>query len=183
MSRTSAVDARLQVMLDHYEIGQMINEYCRGCDRMDRDRMAGAYAPDSVDDHGTSTCSGPDFADKSMVSMASVDVCSHFMGQLTIKVDGDSAGAESHFIATVRKTGSDGTATLNHLGGRYADQLERIAGRWQIKHRICVRDWSITLPITEDWLAQSNHARGAFDKTDPGYQVLSLNHSGSIARS
>lgn len=175
---SGALEPRLQEMLDHYEIGQLINEYCRGCDRMDRDRMASAYAPDSIDDHGASSSSGPDFADKSMVSMAGVDLCSHFMGQLTITVDGDTAGAESHFIATVRKTGPDGTATLNQLGGRYADRLERVEGRWRVKHRTCVRDWSITLPIVEDWLAGSGHARGRYDAADPGYRVLGLPHGG-----
>jgi hypothetical protein len=44
------MDQRLQAMLDHHEITQLLAEYVHGCDRCDTDAMASVYWDDSWDD-------------------------------------------------------------------------------------------------------------------------------------
>lgn len=172
------MDARLQEMLDHYEITKLLYEYCHGCDRTDQVRMAAVYAKDSWDDHGPNKCPGPEFAARTMEAMPATNMCSHLMGQSLVTINGDEAGAESHFIATVRSPAEDGGERLDQLGGRYVDTLVREDGRWKIKKRICVRDWSISQPIANDWLASAGFVQGQRSNNDPSFAALGIVHSG-----
>lgn len=139
--------------------------------------MASVYAKDSWDDHGPDKCPGPEFAARTMLRMRDVRMCSHLMGQALIRVNGDEAGAETYFIATVRRPAQDGTETLNQLGGRYVDTLVREDGQWRIKQRICIRDWSISQPIVSDWLEKAGFVQGQSWQTDPSLAVI-LGRSG-----
>lgn len=170
----------MQEMLDHYEITKVINIYCHGCDRMDHDMTLGTYLEDSWDDHGMNKCPGPEFVRRLMESMPSNNMCTHNLGQTLINVNGDEAGAETYFLAIIRsdRPGADGIENLNMIGGRYADTLRRVDDEWLVKKRICIRDWSITLPITEDWLVGKQHVLGQRSDEDPSYAVLGLKHSG-----
>jgi len=171
------MEQRLQEMLDHYEITKLLNEYCHGCDRRDQTHMASVYAKDSWDDHGPDKCPGPEFAARTMTAMRAIHMCSHLLGQALIRVNGDQAGAESYFIATVRRPVEGGGETLNQLGGRYVDTLVRVDGQWRIKKRVCVRDWSISVPIASDWLAKAGFVQGHMSNADPSYAVLGIQHS------
>jgi hypothetical protein len=167
------MDERLQKLIDRFEIIDVLNEYVHGCDRLDEPRMAGVYWPDSWDDHGPDKCEGPEFSRRIIATLQNKSLmCSHQLGQSIIHVDGDVAGAETYFIASVRFPGDP--ETLNQMGGRYVDQLERRAGRWRIKHRTCIREWSITLPVEQDWLKQAGFVEGVRARSDPSYQTLGL---------
>ena len=173
------MDPRLQEVIDHHEIRKLLAEYCHGCDRVDTARMAGVYAEDSWDDHGPNKCDGGEFA-RLMTSdlAANRTLCSHQLGQSLITVDGDRAGVETYFIATVRNRPGDDGDVLHQLGGRYVDKLVRIDGAWRIRERICVREWSISQPIAADWLAGAGFVASAHGPTDPAYAALSIHHNG-----
>lgn len=174
------MDERLQEMLDHYEITKLLSEYCHGLDRMDQVRMASIYAKDSWDEHGPHSSSGPDFVQGVMNRMkggASV-ADSHMLGQSLIHVDGDTAGADTYFLFTGRKVQPDGQEILLQLGGRYVDHLVREDGRWKVKSRTCVRDWSITHPIAQDWLKGVKWVQGKRTNEDPSFAALAIEHSG-----
>ena len=170
----------MQEMLEHYRITRLINEYCHGCDRMDELRMAGVYAEDSWDDHGLRKMPGQAYAHAAMQGrLDGPDMISHHIGQTLVKIDGDEAGAETYFVATLRRPdGEDGAEVLHQLGGRYADTLVREGGQWKIKKRLTIRDWSITLPIEQDWIAQRQFIAGQTDGSDPSFAVLGVTHSG-----
>ena len=151
------MEKRLQEMLDHYEITKLLNEYCHGCDRVDQTHMASVYAQNSWDDHGPDKCPGPEFAARTMAAMSGVNMCSHQLGQALIRVDGDQAGAESYFIATIRRPAPDGGETLNQLGGRYVDTLVREDGQWKIKGvSACAIGQSVTLLSMTGWPKQAS---------------------------
>jgi hypothetical protein len=173
------MDKRLQEMLDHYEITQLLSEYCHGLDRMDQVRMASVYAKESWDDHGPNKCPGPEFTKRIMRLMQSPTsiLGSHMLGQTLIKVAGDNAGADTYFIATSRKRSDDGSEILNQMGGRYVDALVREDGRWRIEKRICVHDWSISLPITGDWLGRAAYVQAKRSNEDPSFAALGIEHS------
>jgi SnoaL-like domain len=169
--------SRLQKMLDHFEITQMIAEYCHGCDRCDEAHMGSVYLEDSWDDHGHIKAPGREFARLMTVDIqAQSTSLSHLLGQSLVHVAGDEAGAETYFIAASRSFDPDGRELCNQLGGRYVDRLVREDGRWLVKHRIAIRDWSISLPIEQDWLSDGGMQAGSRSNGDPSYAVLQRVH-------
>lgn len=176
--------AKLREIIDHYEITNLIGQYCRGIDRMDAELMASVYAQHSWDDHGSVKASGPEFVSHVIGLMkagASV-LGTHMLGQTLVKITGDEAGAETYFLASSRKRLENGKEVLNQLAGRYIDTLVREDGCWKIKHRVCTRDWSISLPIDMDWMAGEDFEPGRRSGEDASFKVLGTTHSGdSIA--
>lgn len=179
------MDDRLQEMLDHYEIRKTVSEYCHGLDRMDELRMASIYAADSFDDHGSNRCPGPQFAKQVLEFMRSGASCAdhHMLGQTLAVVDGDCAGAETYFTASMRRIEPEGGEVLLQIGGRYVDRLVREDERWKVWRRAMVRDWSITHPIVDDWAKDHGFIEGQRSEDDPSFAVLGLRHSGVPARS
>ena len=177
-------DPRLQEMLDHHEIAKTLAQYCFGADRCDEPRMAGVYMEDSWDDHGVHAAPGPAFA-KLMTReiLARTDSLFHMLGQSQIRVEGDTAGAETYFFAASHATLEGGGKVCNQLGGRFVDRLRRQAdGRWLIERRVVVRDWAITLPVEADWTADAGLLDGSRSGDDPAFAALGLLH-GAVGRS
>lgn len=170
----------LTEMLEHYRITRLIAEYCHGCDRGDEARMAGVYAAESWDDHGNKKMPGAEFAAAIMAERAARDdAISHHLGQTQIRLDGDSAGAETYFLATVQVRGRRGDVTIHHMGGRYVDDLVREDGHWRIKRRLTTRDWSYSIPVEEDFIGTLEFIPGQTTGADVSFQALGLKHSGN----
>lgn len=169
------VEAELQEMLDHFRIRKVLAAYCHGCDRGDSKMMASVYARDSWDDHGLIKASGPEFVTAIMQSIRDdTDTLSHLLGQSIINVDGDRAGAETYFMAVTRQVGSDGEQVCNQLGGRFVDRLEREDGEWKIKHRVVLRDWSVSIPMLRDWEDSNSLTPGERWGNDLSEAVIAL---------
>lgn len=177
------MDERLRELLDHHEIRKLLATYAHGCDRCDTDLMASTYWPDSWDDHGKDQAPGPEFSRLMTreIIPAACETLSHILGQSLITVTGDTAGAETYYVAVTRARGKDGEALCNQLGGRYVDRLERREGQWRVKHRTCLRDWSVTLRVEEDHFALAGLEPGQRSGLDPSYAVLGLRHGGGCA--
>jgi SnoaL-like domain len=175
-------DQRLQTLWDHHEIRELLARYCHGCDRADEVAMAATYHEDSLDDHGPRKLPGKPFSIATVAeSLETTDLVSHLLGQSLIRVDGDTAGAETYFIATLlyppKQPGE--LQTIGQLGGRYVDTLVRQDGQWLIKDRTCIREWSHSHPVTGDWLAKAGFAGQHRGQADPSYAALGLTHAGN----
>lgn len=171
---------RLQELLDHHDIRQLLATYCHGCDRMDEVEMASTYAANSWDDHGPRKMPGKPFSIATAgEALETTTVVSHQLGQSLIRVDGDMAGAETYFIATLMYPPRDGVETLNQLGGRYVDTLVREDGNWRIKSRICIREWSCSQPVAGDFLATAGFVQTQRGQADASYAALGMTHSGN----
>ena len=175
------MDPRLKDLLDHHEIRQLLAVYCHGCDRGDEVEMGRTYAADSWDDHGPRKMPGQRFAFETVEeSLRNTTLVSHMLGQSLIRVDGDSAGAETYFIATLLYPPMDGAETINQLGGRYIDTLVREGGSWLIRKRICVREWSVSQPVVGDWLRNAGFAPSLRGAEDASWDVLGRTFAGSL---
>jgi ketosteroid isomerase-like protein len=176
-TREIAMTDIMQEIIDHHQIKKVLSEYCNACDRCDQPRMAGVYAEDSWDDHGPRSGKGADFARIITDEMRHVNSLSHLLGQSIIAVRGDEAGAETYFLAVMRVNGETGGEVINQLGGRFIDTLVREGAGWKIKHRTAVRDWSITLPMEQDYIGQQGLTPGG-RAHDPCFAALGIQHSG-----
>jgi len=175
--------ARLQEMWDHHEIRQLLATYCHGCDRGDEKEMASVYAQESWDDHGPRKMDGKRFSFETVEeALQTTRLVSHQLGQSLIRIDGDKAGAETYFIASLIYPLKEGESVeeLNQLGGRYVDTLERADGKWLIKKRICVREWSISHPISKDFLRGAGFVDSARGQVDVSYEALCQKHEGEL---
>jgi hypothetical protein len=173
------VEQDLREMIDHFQIRKLLAQYCRGSDRADEPLMASIYAEDSWDDHGIVQAPGAEYS-RIMCQQVeeTTESLSHHLGQSLITIDGDSAGAETYFIAVARDTAEDGTPMCNQLGGRFVDQLIREDGRWKVKHRKVLRDWSVAIPLHHDWVLSNTLTAGQRSDDDHSYAVLGTTHGG-----
>ncbi|SHL07504.1 SnoaL-like domain-containing protein [Pseudonocardia thermophila] len=173
------MDADVQEMLDHHRIRQTLQDYCFACDRADELAMAQLYVEDSWDDHGVVRAPGREYAEVMTARLLQNSrSISHHLGQSTIRVDGDTAGAETYYIAVMVTVDDDGREICNQMGGRFIDRLVRTDGRWLIKHRRIVRDWGISLPVEHDWTLVAGLPDGARSGDDPAFEVLGRRHNG-----
>jgi len=173
------MDARLQEMLDHYEIRKTLSEYCHACDRADADLMGSTYTgDDSFDDHGLTQAPGPEFAEVMTRRIADrTESIWHGLGQSLVKVEGDTAVAETFFLGVMRMLPDEAKGPrINQLFGRFVDRLERIDGIWKIKHRTCLRDTSITVAVEQDDYAAFGFKAGTRDSNDLGVASLGIAH-------
>jgi ketosteroid isomerase-like protein len=175
------MDKRLQTLIDHFEIREVIEAYVHACDRGDRDAVADVYESDSWDDHGPLKCNGHEFADQVIESLHAFTSCNHLLGQSRIRVNGDEAGAETLFHATLTRD-EDGQEMLDQMVGRYVDRLVRRDGVWRIKDRQCVSEWTGTTPLMPSFLAGHLFIQGQRSKDDPSYSVLGLSIGSSRIR-
>lgn len=174
------MDNELREMMDHFQIRKLLSEYCRGSDRADEPLMAGIYAADSWDDHGIVQAPGAEYARIMCARVEeTTESLSHLLGQSLISIDGDTAGAETYFLAVARDTSADGMPMCNQLGGRFVDQLVRENGQWKVKHRKVLRDWSVAIPLHHDWDLSNTLTPGQRSDADHSYSVLGTAHGGN----
>jgi hypothetical protein len=125
------------------EIQDVLWRYARGVDRSDLAAIVSAYHPDATDEHPQ--MSGPardvvsDFVGRDeLMSM----VGQHHITNLRIELDdADHARVESYFLAFHPHEGGR-PVRMGIAAGRYLDDFERRDGRWRIRVRRIVMDWT-----------------------------------------
>jgi len=167
------MDPRLQALIDRQDILDVLHQYVHGCDRGDGPRIAEVYLPGAWDNHGLFQGTGQDLAKFVCDSHDQYDTMSHLLGQSTIRIDGDKAGAETYFNATIARMEGD-VRYLDMMGGRYVDKFERRDGQWRILDRVCTCEWSMTLRVENEWHRDSGFYFGKWDKSDIAYEFLGL---------
>jgi hypothetical protein len=167
------MDPKLQALIDRQEILDVLYQYAHACDRSDEPRIADVYHPEARDNHGQYNGPGKKFAKVVCDGNRERDTMSHLMGQSQIRIDGDRAGAETYFNATIARM-EGGERKIDMMGGRYIDKLERRDGRWRISDRICTCEWSMTLAIENEWQRGTGFVCGSYDESDPSYEFLGL---------
>jgi hypothetical protein len=170
------MDPRLQALIDRQDIIDVLHQYSHGCDRGDEARMADIYHPESWDDHGIYKGDGRAFAKQVCGGTGRRETMSHLLGQSQIKVDGDSAGVETYYNATIQRRNEEGVRYVDMMGGRYIDKLERRDGKWRVLDRLCTCEWSFTLRVEQEleWHPTGKFYQGTTDKSDRSYEVLGL---------
>lgn len=171
-------EQRLLQLLDERDIHDVLRRYCRGVDRCDAALIASCYHQDAVDDHGNWLTTGPG-APQAIISRVKpgADAAMHFMGNVLIEVEGDTAFAESYLLA-FRSSEKEGRPSTRTRAVRFVDRFERRGGEWRISERVVVDDWNRVDEIVEKMADTDRFRYGAKDKSDPVYQI----RQGRVAR-
>jgi hypothetical protein len=169
----AGLEEKLKALIAKDEIRDVLMRYARGVDRGDPDLITSAFWPDAVDDHGGVTLigteAGPRFTGSRKVS-ASGAAGQHFMGNITIELEGDRAFTESYFVSYLI-VDRDGAEYTRFRGARYIDRFERRNGAWKIAYRVVVDDWDRMDKVTEYAPMREMWRRGDIRERDPFAQL------------
>jgi hypothetical protein len=129
-------------------ITEVLHNYCRAMDRMDRPLALSCWHPGGTDEHtplfsGT----GAEFVDWVWKIHEPMVLTRHQLSNILIEVDGDNAWSESYWQVLLRIERDGGLVDL-WSGGRYIDHLRAIDGSWAFVHRRSVHDWDNVLPVS-----------------------------------
>jgi ketosteroid isomerase-like protein len=161
--------ARMVRVVDQQEIRDVIYRYCRGIDRRDYDLVRSCYHPDALDDHGDFRGSVDGFIAHVEQGLPRFERTMHFIGNVLIEPDGDSARAESYIVAHHHLRESRTKPERDFVCGlRYVDDFERRTdGEWRIASRVCVFEWSRIDPVAPGgWSPAPQATLGQIDGTD-----------------
>ena len=170
------MDTQIQRLLDKQAIAEVLYRRARAGDRSDAELAHTCYHPGATERHGTFDGLATEFID--VVSFTRDKPGNPIKGMLhvvtNILVDfkgDDEAFVEAYHVAWCQMVdGIDAT-----IGGRYLDTFTRQDGRWAIKHRDVIFDWSRMDPETEKFWAKHPAAEFLYGKrgpADPLYQYI-----------
>ncbi len=138
-------------LIDKKEITEVLYRYARAVDRKDFDRVADCYFPDAIDNHGGYIGTVAGLIEDMKSRHATIDSSLHYVTNVLIDLDGDTADVESYCLCYLRQApavagGPQSRATVKC---RYVDRFERRDGQWRIADRIVVFDESVTDEIVD----------------------------------
>ncbi|ORL10072.1 nuclear transport factor 2 family protein [Prescottella equi] len=138
-------------LIDKQEITEVLYRYARAVDRKDFDRVADCYFPDAIDNHGGYVGTVAGLIEDMKSRHATIDSSLHYVTNVLIDLDGDTADVESYCLCYLRQApavagGPQSRATVKC---RYVDRFERRDGQWRIADRIVVFDESVTDEIVD----------------------------------
>lgn len=136
-----ATDESLDTLLAERAIRRVIQNYCRGIDRLDRELLASSFHP-----HARVVIEGwfeglvPELVDFVIDAHIGFQATSHHVTSVTAELRGDHAVSEAYVHASLRPAPEDGAWSELVYRGRYLDRLTKRAGCWAIDHRLLVCD-------------------------------------------
>jgi ketosteroid isomerase-like protein len=162
-------DVALRRLLDESDIRAVLARYARAVDRNDMELLRTCYHPDATDAHGHVNGSLDEFIAYSERYIEQMDSMTHFYGQSTIELDGDSAWVESYCLCFIRMPGDDGRPMDRFANIRYVDLFERRDGAWRIARRKLVHQPGRLDPVEIDPQLAELAMRARMDAADPSY--------------
>jgi hypothetical protein len=165
-------DVTLEELVAKSEIREVLHDYCRSMDRLDRNLCVSVFHPGAeLRYEGLFTGTAPEFFDWLFERHRSVQACSHQLTTTTIRVDGGRAVSETYGTITIQSEVEDGWVDERTTRGRYLDTWARRNGRWAIEHRQHVVDARSTHRVrveTTDIVGLG----ASRDRDDPSYRLL-----------
>lgn len=142
-----AFAARIALIEDRAAIQDLLYAVASAIDRYDGGALARLIDPEAVIDMGgEAPVSGAAFAAAIKPPATPRPGRMHVISNSRIKVDGDSAGAESQIISWQDQLADDVRMTRVRAG-RYLDRFARTAGEWRLVARTLVDEWGRIDPV------------------------------------
>jgi len=136
---TPDLEQMIRELYDRQKIHEVVTNYCRGVDRMDRDLLISCYHPDAIDDHGFFV-GGPEafWIWVNHYHCNAQSAHQHIITNHSCELNGDVAHTETYWLFAAMDA-KDSALTIG--GGRYVDRMEKRGGVWRIAARKCVAEW------------------------------------------
>lgn len=163
-------------MADREAIRDCMYRYSRGIDRSDPEMLRSAYWPGAMDYHSGFAGTVEEFIEWAMPRLAEMTDAVHMIGNILIRLDGDTAKVESYFWSVSINPGEERRQVM--VSGRYLDRFEKRSDEWRIAERWVVHDWFEEGPVNRDWsvgpFGMSGLERGAYFPHDKSCTWLGL---------
>ena len=174
MSHDGALARKVQELIDKQEIRDVLARYCRGVDRRDKSLILSVYHANATDDYGTFRGGPQELLQQNAAEPpgATVTASTHFVGNMLIQIDGETAAAETYFLA-IQERSIAGSVFTRVRAGRYVDALRKSDGVWRIASRKVVDDWSRMDEVAGPAFQTGRH-RGQRTAADPSYELAAL---------
>jgi len=127
-----------QEISDRIEINDLLVRYCTAIDTQDWSLLDSCFLPDATLDYTqTGGIAGkyPEVRAWLEKVLAIFSVTVHFIGNSTVKLDGDRASSRTYTINPMGIERQDGSTHIFTVGGTYVDELTRTAEGWRIARR------------------------------------------------
>ena len=126
-------------LLDRQAIHDVVLRYCRGIDRRDFELVRSCYHPDGIDHHTGFDGNVDEYLAWVQPKLEELAGTMHHVGNHLVELYGDLAISETY--ATNVHWGHPEIGAFTS-GARFVDLMERRGGRWAIKERWAVREWT-----------------------------------------
>jgi ketosteroid isomerase-like protein len=156
--------------VDKQAIYEVICQYCRALDRMDKKLAYSVWHDDGTAlYHDMYEGTGHGFVDWVWEAHAAMERHSHQVANHLIIVDGDTARSET-YVTVVLWTNPDADGKQQEIvgRGRYLDQWSRRGGRWAISHREHVLDLQTVHELNKGFVSSLS----ARDDCDPSFSII-----------
>lgn len=168
MRARTVTDHAITQLIDERNLRDLAATYMRGLDRLDSALLRSVFDDDATIHYGAFTGSPDAMVIMAMQVLSAYRTTQHFLGQITLSLNGDSATGEVYFQAFHQHATEDFD---RFICGRYIDRYARRDGRWYITHRTEVVDWTRTEPIANHYFtARPQTVRGVRDTSDLSYR-------------
>lgn len=145
----------VQELLARRQIEDLLVRRGRAADAKDPDAIIAEHVPGSRDEHGIFAGTIEQFAEflrQNNYRDSRYGLQRHTIANALIDFDSpDRARVESYHLAYHRLALDAGEYDVD-IGGRYLDVCERLGGRWLLRSRTVVYDWSRSSLVTDNHL-------------------------------
>lgn len=165
-------DSELNDLLAQSEIMRLIHLYPRGLDRVDSDILLSiGHETATMEFSPLFSGTWAEFVAWAVEAHAPMLYNRHTIGNVLIKVSGETAVSETTATAQLLVSRPDGDVEDRTVHSRYLDTWRKDDGRWSLARRVTVRDLRTVKIVTADELAKTTQYVHAADvgKADPSY--------------
>lgn len=155
------------------EIHDVVLRYCRGIDRLDLELVRSAYHPGAIDHHTGFDGTVEEYLPWVRAALERFTGTLHVVANHIAEIDGDVAVAETYCNASHWGEPLDDPRRNFTSGSRYVDVMTREAGRWAIKERWSVREWTRS-DAGRLMPKEGSGPNPARDRTDPVYRAQEI---------
>jgi len=163
---------KLQILIDHAEISDLLIRSCHAIDRLDRPLLESLYWPDAVDNHGHYNGSATGFIDWVFEHLTPMKT-QHFIGNAWIQLDSPTTAQGQTYVIALHQAKTPFGGEDMTVGARYLDRFEKRGDEWRLKERTVVVDYS-QIAASDLHRYDSFPNSGAHGPNDPFYRVLSM---------
>jgi 3-phenylpropionate/cinnamic acid dioxygenase small subunit len=133
-------DAELRDIVDRLEIQELMHRYAAMVDRREWAEQSRVFTPDAhIDYTSTGGTKGPcgEVLEWLARALTPWPLNLHFISNLVIELEGDTARASCYFNAPMGRVEEDGSQLIITNAGHYDDELARTPEGWRIAARVC----------------------------------------------